>query len=123
MSRHRFCPGCRGVVPLRGVCPRCGPARSEKERHLRAVGTRTGSTRAWRKLRERALVRDGHRCTYRDPATEARCSETAASLARRGLALEADHIIPRSAGGPDALWNLRTRCPRHNPRIGRASLS
>lgn len=116
MSRHRFCASCGRTIPLRGDCPFCGPARSSRESRRRQLGTRTGSTRAWRRLRELTFRRDGHRCTHRDPETGERCSETAATLAERGLALEADHVIPHSAGGPDELWNLRTRCPAHNPR-------
>lgn len=42
--------------------------------------------------------RDGFRCRYcgRGPA--------------QGVYLEADHVIPRSAGGPDTLDNLVTAC-------------
>jgi 5-methylcytosine-specific restriction endonuclease McrA len=62
-----------------------------------------GSTRAWRALRERVLARDRHRCVV--------CG---------ALAIEVDHIIPRSQGGADVLANGRSLCAechqrRHHP--------
>jgi 5-methylcytosine-specific restriction endonuclease McrA len=57
----------------------------------------------WPALRAACLARDGYRC--RDcgaPATDA------------------DHIVPRSAGGPNTLGNLAARCgPCHRRRTGR----
>ena len=36
-----------------------------------------------------------------------------------GKATDADHIVPRSAGGVDELWNLQSRCgPCHQRRTG-----
>ncbi|RQH00336.1 HNH endonuclease [Natrarchaeobius oligotrophus] len=49
----------------------------------------------WPKLRERTLRRDGYACT--------RCGCDDRTL-------QAHHVIPRSAGGPDALENLLTLC-------------
>lgn len=46
-------------------------------------------------LRIAVLKRDGFTCKF--------CYE-------QGGRLEVDHIIPWSAGGPDASWNLRTLC-------------
>ena len=67
-----------------------------------------GSTREWRKTRERILVRDGYRCTVHVRPGE-RCEGT-------GL-LEVHHIY-----GRDALVlvdnQLRTVCRKHNPRGG-----
>jgi 5-methylcytosine-specific restriction protein A len=37
-------------------------------------------------------------------------------------ATDADHVIPRALGGPDALGNLQSRCgPCHHKRTGRMS--
>ena len=49
-------------------------------------------------LRFDVFNRDGFRCVYcgRGPA--------------QGMLLEADHVIPRAAGGPDTLANLVTAC-------------
>lgn len=47
----------------------------------------------WEKLRLEVLERDGYRCFS--------CGREATT---------ADHIIARSKGGPDALWNLRAAC-------------
>lgn len=49
-------------------------------------------------LRFDVFSRDGFRCRYcgRGPA--------------QGVFLEADHVIPRSAGGPDSMANLVTAC-------------
>lgn len=54
--------------------------------------------RAWYELRFTVFQRDGFACRY--------CGATAAS----GVQLHADHVIPRSAGGPDTLDNLVTAC-------------
>lgn len=52
------------------------------------------TTAAWRKLRKRALVRDGHRCrTCGAPANEV------------------DHIVNVAEGGSDELENLQALCP------------
>jgi 5-methylcytosine-specific restriction endonuclease McrA len=70
---------------------------------------RSGSTREWRKTRERILARDGYRCTVHVRPGE-RCEG-------RTL-LEVHH---RDGGGdvllvPDE--ELRTVCRKHNPRGG-----
>jgi len=53
-------------------------------------------------LRFDVLNRDGFRCTY--------CGRGVT----QGALLEVDHIVPRSAGGPDILSNLRTACEACN---------
>ena len=50
--------------------------------------------------------RDGSQCTFTDPITKRRCSSR--------FALQLDHIIPYSYGGPSAASNLRLLCPSHN---------
>jgi 5-methylcytosine-specific restriction endonuclease McrA len=68
---------------------------------------RSGSTREWRKTRERILARDGYRCTVHIRPGE-RCEGT--------KLLEIHHID----GGGDVLLvpdeELRTVCRKHNPR-------
>lgn len=54
-------------------------------------------TRAYRKDTARVLARCGHRCEIRGP----NCT---------GVATEDDHIIPKSAGGSDAMSNRRGAC-------------
>jgi hypothetical protein len=72
-------------------------------------GTTGGSTRAWRKQRERVLERDGHRCTFVDLATGERC--TMAAPAR----LELHHLFAGyGIDAPDEA--LATVCTKHNPR-------
>ena len=57
----------------------------------------------WDALREACLIRDDWTC--------ADCG---------GRATDADHVIPRSAGGPNTLANLVSRCtPCHQKRTGR----
>jgi 5-methylcytosine-specific restriction endonuclease McrA len=61
----------------------------------RAAG---GNTRAWRKIRERVLIRDGYCCQY--------CgSENATTV---------DHVQPISKGGTDEPDNLLAACTRCN---------
>lgn len=61
-------------------------------------------TAAWKRLSAACLRRD-RICTTQG------CNE---------LAVVADHVIPRSQGGPDTLANLVGRCIRcHNRRRGR----
>ncbi len=72
-------------------------------------GTTTGSTRAWRKQRERVLHRDGYQCTAILIATGERCPVHAPAPleihhTRDGLGIEApDH-------------ELTTVCRKHHPR-------
>jgi hypothetical protein len=49
------------------------------------------------KLRFRAFERDGWTCSYCGTAINAHTGH-------------ADHVVPRSRGGPDALQNLATAC-------------
>jgi 5-methylcytosine-specific restriction endonuclease McrA len=56
-------------------------------------------SRQWIALRANALLRDGYRCTrIRDGE---RCAAAAVTV---------HHVVPRTAGGPDALDNLRSLC-------------
>jgi 5-methylcytosine-specific restriction endonuclease McrA len=87
------------------ACSNCG-ALSDKRRCPKHQGNeRNGSTRAWRKTRERILERDGHRCTE-TLADGSRCPIT--------TDLHVDHIDPKAAGGSDDDTNLRTLCSFHN---------
>lgn len=52
----------------------------------------------WRQLREASLERDHHKCF--------RCEKTSKS----GKGLGTHHILPRSMGGSNDLWNLITLC-------------
>ena len=61
----------------------------------RATG---GNTRAWRKIRERILIRDSYCCQY--------CGEENATTV--------DHVIPISRGGTDEPDNLVACCSRCN---------
>ncbi|QCR40310.1 hypothetical protein C1N74_07665 [Microbacterium sp. SGAir0570] len=56
---------------------------------------------AWNRVRLACLERDLYVCQY--------CG---------GVATTADHVIARSKGGPDELWNLVAAC---NPCNGRKS--
>ena len=57
-----------------------------------------GGTRAWSKIRERILIRDGYCCQY--------CgSEDATTV---------DHVLPISKGGTDDPDNLVAACTRCN---------
>lgn len=58
-------------------------------------------TPAWRELRKLTLQRDKHRCRY--------CGDRAH---------QADHIIPRRRGGPDAIENLAACCRHCNAMAG-----
>lgn len=55
----------------------------------------------WYALRRKVLKRDGWICRY--------CGEQAC---------QADHVIPRSKGGPDTMKNLVAACPRCNKLAG-----
>lgn len=59
-------------------------------------------TTAWRKLRDKALQRDGYRCAV------AGCKEPATCV---------DHIFRRRDGGPDTVSNLRCLCKHHDNSI------
>lgn len=63
---------------------------------------------AWRPFREDVLQRDGYRCVY--------CLAT-------GVALELDHVIPKSRGGEHSLANLVAACKSCNSSKGTKSLS
>lgn len=66
------------------------------------VTPRNGSTRAWRKVRQQVLVRDGHTCQE--------CGHFPAN--------HVDHITPRSMGGSDKPSNLRVLCATCNLKGG-----
>jgi 5-methylcytosine-specific restriction endonuclease McrA len=57
----------------------------------------SGSTRHWRKIRERILRRDGYICQY--------CGQEANTV---------DHVIPRKLNGLDTDDNLLAACSRCN---------
>ncbi len=84
------------------ACLTCGrPFRPASRRQRRCpahqanarTGARQGSTRAWRRVRQLVLERDGQVCQW--------CG---------GHATEADHLIPRGRGGSDDLANLVAAC-------------
>ena len=56
-----------------------------------------GGTRAWSKIRERILIRDGYLCQY--------CGNYATTV---------DHVRPISKGGTDEPDNLLAACTRCN---------
>jgi 5-methylcytosine-specific restriction endonuclease McrA len=59
----------------------------------------------WSALRKRVMRRDGRRCQIGGPT----CLY---------MASEVDHIVPRIAGGTDAMSNLRSVCkPCHKRRL------
>lgn len=66
----------------------------------------TGSTRAWRKVRARILVRDSFVCRM-VPGCTTRASTV-------------DHVVPRALGGTDDPSNLRAACAAHNSSAGAA---
>lgn len=55
------------------------------------------SEREWRQLRARVFARDGFACVY--------CTDMPPRQQ-----LQADHVIPRSRGGPSTFENLATAC-------------
>ncbi len=59
-------------------------------------------------IRREVYRRDGSQCTYKDPTSGLTC--------RSHYALEIDHIIPHSMGGPNTMENLRLLCRNHNRR-------
>lgn len=56
-----------------------------------------GGTRAWSKIRERILIRDGYVCQY--------CGNDATTV---------DHVIPISKNGTDEPDNLLSACAKCN---------
>lgn len=66
---------------------------------LPALNGRDVSNAEWRRVRFEVFERDGYRCVYCDVECESP---------------HADHIIPRSRGGPSTLDNLATACPACN---------
>jgi hypothetical protein len=103
------CPTC-GAKPGE-VClsvHRQNPCRKpHRQRETRATGRpkrvarrdgRYAKARRWAKVRAWCLDRDGHRCVAQIDGV---C---------HGRADHAHHILPRSAGGPDELWNLISAC-------------
>ena len=93
----KLCSGCRRAfrpeVMKRGRCPDC----------LRAYSRERGSTRArgyggyWQQLSAAVLRRDNYVCRY--------CGERATT---------ADHVVPKSKGGTDAMNNLVAACRECN---------
>jgi 5-methylcytosine-specific restriction endonuclease McrA len=93
------------------TCIKCGrliPSGSRCELHPHRWRTK-GSTREWRKTRERILARDGYRCTVQVRPGE-RCPETRL-LEVHHLDVDGDVLL-----SPD--HELATVCRKHNPRGG-----
>jgi 5-methylcytosine-specific restriction endonuclease McrA len=67
---------------------------------------RNGSTRAWRKVRERVLARDGHVCYL--------CGQHATHV---------DHVVARSKGGSDDEDNLAATCQACNLSKGNKTIT
>lgn len=59
--------------------------------------SKSGSTSAWRKIRERVLIRDDYTCQ--------RCGQYGDTV---------DHIVPRKLGGTDEDFNLQCMCRKCN---------
>jgi hypothetical protein len=76
----------------------CGrlPPCAQHPRVLRRRPNPLKDTAAWRRARQTALYRDGHRCSQ--------CGSPATAYD----ALHVHHLVPRSEGGTDALGNLVT---------------
>jgi 5-methylcytosine-specific restriction protein A len=58
--------------------------------------------RPWDRTRRQVLAESGGNCEIRTPGI---CT---------GRATQVDHIVPRSRGGTDARWNLRSCCQQCN---------
>ncbi len=85
------CPVCRVLVK-----------QDVYRRHTRAhrgpqPSGRYGSTRQWRKLRDRVIARDKGCVVCGTPND-----------------LQVHHIHPKAEGGTDELWNLEARCTDHH---------
>jgi 5-methylcytosine-specific restriction endonuclease McrA len=65
---------------------------------------RNGSSRTWRGVRQRVLIRDRYSCRVPGPDGEP-CG---------ALATHVDHVIPLADGGTDDESNLRAACPPCN---------
>jgi 5-methylcytosine-specific restriction endonuclease McrA len=96
-------------LSLRGSCEERIKRRS---RPLEGVGQQvavaSGSTREWRKTRERILARDGFRCTAQVRPGE-RCEGTRFLEVHHVYGSESDVLLVPNE-------ELRTVCRRHNPR-------
>jgi 5-methylcytosine-specific restriction endonuclease McrA len=95
------------------TCIKCGkiiPANMGSRCEEHPNRWRSGSTREWRKTRERILARDGYRCTVHVRPGQ-RCEGT--------RLLEVHHL---DDGDADVLLvpdeELATVCRKHNPRGG-----
>jgi 5-methylcytosine-specific restriction endonuclease McrA len=95
MPRARRCLDRRTLISKGSRCVYCAARR------------RNGSTRDWRRRRERIIERDGHQCTeILEDGT--RCP------VRTGL--EVHHVKPVDADGTDDDENPMTKRVDHNPR-------
>lgn len=72
-----------------------------------------GSTRAWRKVREFVLARDGYQCQVRLPG----CSGRAPLTGGPGVAGHAHHTLGREVSGDDVRW-IVAACVSCNLKIG-----
>lgn len=89
-------PGCPETATDHGRC-------ATHRREVVGTGSR-GSTSTWRRLRAKALKRDGYRCTWVEGGK--RCTAT--------KQLKVHHIVHVNQGGDDSLTNLRTLCHPHH---------
>ena len=80
---------------------------------MRAALTPAGGTRAWRRLVDATLARDGYTCQM----TVAMPGQPPGRVCGRP-ATTADHIIPRALGGGDELANLQAACVPCNLAAG-----
>ena len=101
MAPPRPCaqPGCPKLVTTGSRCPEHQRALWKSQDISRPSPSARGYGRAWQKLRQQILARDGGVCTV--PG----CGEAAT---------EVDHVIPKHAGGTDAPENLASTCRRHH---------
>lgn len=81
------------------------PVGQPRPRKRPEIQDRYYGSAAWKRLREQALQRDGHRCTAVDDGV--RCIEPGVVV---------DHKHERRDGGADTIDNLRTLCRRHDAR-------
>ena len=92
---YRACPRHHIPVIQGQPCPLCPPPR-------------TGSSRAWRTVREQVLERDGYRCLALEHGVQCTARAT-----------EVHHITGRAAGGTDQAHNLASVCNDHHQALSR----
>lgn len=89
---------CSDWVEEKSFCSRsCALASLVRTLELKKTAPGFYSSKQWKRLKAQAVARDGLRCVY--------CNEQ-----KTEAELTADHVIPRSQGGPDELYNLVACC-------------